>query len=229
MRFGKSMPRLEVTLGLLLLLGGTSLAQRADATEPLTITTLTLPRPELHHQYDFRLEARGGVSPLDWELVRGDLPPGMDLRADGTLSGAPTKLGEYRFAVAVRDSAKPAHQRNQEYTLRVVTPLLAEWTRFPEVKDQRIEGAIAVSNETERNFDLTLIVVAVNDTGRATTLGYQHFNLKSNTERQEIPFGENLPPGTYQVNVDVVAEVLATNTIYRVHLDRPPLQIVQGP
>src|SRR5262249_8699964 len=100
---------------------------------------------------------------------------------------------------------------------------------IPEVTEQRMEGAIKVSNESDHDFDLTMIAVAVNDIGRATALGYQHFTLRSNTADQEISFGENLPPGTYQVHVDVVAEVKQTNAIYRVHLDRPPLQILQGP
>jgi len=33
-----------------------------------------------------------------------------------------------------------------------------------------------------------------------------------------FPFGETLPYGPYQVNVDVVAEVAATNTIHGAHL-----------
>ena len=214
---------------LLLFLAEWGAAQKPQDAEPLSIATVTLPRPELRRQYYVRLEARGGLPPLDWELVRGELPPGIDLSTDGTLSGVPTKLGEYRFVVAVIDSAKPAHQRNQEFTLLVITPLLAEWTRIPEVTGQRIEGAIKVSNESDHDFDLTMIAVAVNDIGRATALGYQHFTLRSNTAGQEISFGENLPPGTYQVHVDVVAEVKQTNAIYRVHLDRPPLQILQGP
>ena len=34
----------------------------------------------------------------------------------------------------------------------------------------------------------------------------------------EIPFSENLPPGMYQLNVDAVAEVPESNTIYRARL-----------
>ncbi len=46
----------------------------------------------------------------------------------------------------------------------------------------------------------------------------------------EIPFGENLPYGSYQLNADVVAEVAATNSIYRARLvPKELLQIQQGP
>jgi len=202
-----------------------------DATppEPLTIANITLPRADFHHEYFFRLEAKGGSPPYTWEVTAGALPQGMALSSDGVLSGIPTQLGEYRFTVTVTDTGKPRQQRSQELTLRVITPLLAEWSRPAEVKGQRIEGAIKVSNDTEHDFDLTFIAVAVNEIGRATALGYQHFDLKRETEGLEIPFGENLPRGTYTVSVDVVAEVRETNTIYKVHLDSKPLQIVQGP
>ena len=45
----------------------------------------------------------------------------------------------------------------------------------------------------------------------------------------EIPFGENLPHGTYEVNVDAVAEVAATNTIHRARLVANKLDVQQGP
>ena len=51
-----------------------------------------------------------------------------------------------------------------------------------------------------------------------------------NTDEFEIPFGENLPFGAYDLNVDAVAEVAATNTIYRARLTTAEkLQVQQGP
>jgi hypothetical protein len=87
-----------------------------------------------------------------------------------------------------------------------------------------------VSNQTEQDFDFTFIALAVDPNGRATAVGYQHFILKKNTEEFEIPFGENLPLGAYDLNADAVAEVADTNAIYRVHLaTREKLQVQQGP
>ena len=63
-----------------------------------------------------------------------------------------------------------------------------------------------------------MVVLAVNENGRATAIGYQHFPLKQGASDFEIPFGENLPYGTYSVNVDVVGEVAASNSIYRARL-----------
>lgn len=128
------------------------------------------------------------------------------------------------------DSGKPAYQKKQPLVLTVVAPLLARWGRYPEVKGQRVEGSIVVSNQTEQDFDLTLIVLAVNEVGRATAIGYQHFLLKNNTLDQEVPFGDNLPYGEYELNADVVAEVAATNSIYRTRLvPSQKLHVLQGP
>ncbi len=87
-----------------------------------------------------------------------------------------------------------------------------------------------VSNQTGQDFDLTVIMMAVNDIGRATAIGYQHFTLKKDTTSLEIPFGENLPRGSYELNVDAVAEVAATNSIYRARLvPNEKFQVQEGP
>ena len=89
---------------------------------------------------------------------------------------------------------------------------------MPKVNGPRVEGSIKVSNQTEQDFDFTFIALAVDPTGRATAVGYQHFTLKKETDEFEIPFGENLPTGTYDLHADGIAEVAETNTIYRAHL-----------
>jgi Putative Ig domain len=204
-------------------------AQNSPPAEPLSIATTTLPRADLRHRYFSMLEAKGGTAPLTWEVSGGALPPGIELSPDGLLSGISTRLGDYQFLVTVTDSGKPKQRRSKELTLRVITPLLAEWSHPPHIEGQRIEGMVKVSNESERDFTLTFIAVAINQIQRATALGYQHFNLQHDTEDLEIPFGENLPPGTYTVNVDVIAEAPETNTVYKVQLQSQPLQIVPRP
>jgi len=222
---------------LLLLLLGTlaapeiSVAQQGAATgEPLVVQTTTLPKAYLRQHYEVRLEARGGITPLRWELTEGALPAGVVLGRDGVLSGAPTETGEFRFTVTLTDSGRPAAQRNQKLVLTVVAPLLAQWGRYPKVTGRRLEGSIIVSNQTEQDFDLTVIMMAVNEIGRATAIGYQRFTLKKDTTSLEIPFGENLPQGSYELNVDAVAEVAATNSIYRARLvPKEKFQVQEGP
>ncbi len=109
------------------------------------------------------------------------------------------------------------------------TPLKAEWGRKARVTGARIDGSLKVSNRTGRDFDLTVIVLAVNDIGRATAIGYQHFPLKKDTRDLEISFGDTLSPGNYAVNVDVVGEETISNRIFRARLVTGKEQVTQGP
>jgi hypothetical protein len=214
----------------LLLVPTRPLAQQSTARiEDIVIRTTTLPKIYIRQPARFELKAEGGVPPLRWQVTRGELPPGLTLSDDGVLSGVASKLGTYDFTLTVSDNSRPPHERSQNYSVRVTAPLLAEWSRPPKVNGQRIEGAIKVTNDTEEDFDLTEVVMAVNEIGRATAIGYQRFTLKAGTEEFEIPFGENLPFGAYDVNVDVVAEVAATNSIYRSRLVGEKLVVQQGP
>src|SRR5437016_991642 len=97
-------------------------------------------------------------------------------------------------------------------------PLAIHTVSLPKINGQRLECALRLANQTGQDFDLTVIALAVNEIGRATAVGYQHFTLRSDTEDVEIPFSESLPPGTYELNVDAVAEVPESNTIYRARL-----------
>ncbi len=205
-------------------------AQETRSTKSISLQTSLPLKAFVRQLYSVQLSAQGGTAPYTWQVAEGDLPPGVSLGRDGVLGGTLTAPGEFRFVVTITDAAKPAHQRNQPIVLRVLAPLLAQWSRPPRIVGQRIEGAIKVSNETEDEFDLTVIVLAVNEIGRATAIGYQRFPLKPNTTDVEIPFGENLPSGRYEINIDVVAEVTATNAIHRVRLVTPEkLQVNQEP
>jgi Putative Ig domain len=204
--------------------------QPAAPGAPLSVNTAILPKAFVRQPYQFQLRAEGGFSPFQWRISRGALPKGVALHDDGLLTGTPEEGGTFPFTVTVTDSGKPAHERNQELQLVVVAPLLAKWSEYPKVTGQRVEGSIKVSNQTEQDFDLTVVVLAVNETGRATALGYQHFTLKKDTDDVEIDFGDNLPRGGYQVNADVVGEVAETDTIHRARLVTPEkLRVVQGP
>ena len=91
-------------------------------------------------------------------------------------------------------------------------------------------GVIKVSNQTDNDFDLTVIVLAINEIGRATAVGYQHLTLKQGATDLQVSFAENLPAGAYDLNADVVAEVPATGAIYRARLvTTEKLQVREGP
>ncbi len=208
-----------------------STAQQGAATgEPIVVRTTTLPKGYLKRPYETHLEANGGITPLHWELTDGKAPAGISLSPEGLISGAPTEAGEFRFTVTVTDNGRPKAQRAQPLVLTIVAPLLVEWGHYPKVTGHRLEGSIKVSNQTEEDFDFTTVMMAVNESGRATAIGYQRIPLKKNTLGLEIPFGENLPRGAYDLNVDAVGEVAATNSIYRARLvPNEKMQVQQGP
>ena len=199
-----------------LLLTAHSVAQ--SSATALAVSSGPLPKAFLRQTYGYQLNAEGGIPPYRWTLATGDLPAGMSLDPKGLLAGAPQGTGDFHFTVTATDSSRPGNQRHQEFTLRVVAPLFVEWSHPPAIVGSRIEGSLRVSNNTDRDFDLTVVVLAINEMNRATAIGYQHLTLKKNASELEIVFGETLPRGNYIVNADAVGEVPAVNAIYRARL-----------
>jgi len=207
-----------------------SRAQQQTSATPLTFAPVTLPKVFVNSHFQFQLHAQGGPQPYQWRVTSGDLPPGIKLSHSGLIEGTPATTGEFHFVVSVTDSASPPAEASQLLTLKVTAPLIARWDRHPKINGQRIEGSVKVSNDTDYDFDLTFIVLAVNENSRAQAIGYQHFTLRKNTTDFVLPFGENVPVGSYQVHADVVGEVAAIHTIHRVHLEtKERLVLRQGP
>jgi hypothetical protein len=224
--------KLHCTCGigfLLLALAAHAQSNSGSSAGSLSIPVESLPTAALWQQYTFRLPASGGTGLYHWHLNGGVLPAGLKLAEDGELAGTPQESGEFEFGILLSDSDQPAKQLQKKFKLSLEAPLAVEWVRKAKVNGQRIEGSIKVSNHTGRDFDLTMVVLAVNETGRATAIGYQHFPLKMNTLDKEIPFGDTPSWGVYQVNVDVVAEEPVSNRIFRARLVVPKLAIIQGP
>lgn len=180
-----------------------------------------LPETYPNASYEVRLQAHGGVPVLHWRLEKGALPPGVKLENDGRLHGRPERTGEFQFTVSVRDGGQPQQAVQKAFVLRVRSALIVNWKAPAHVNGNRIEGSVQVSNTTPDDVDLTFIVLAVAENGRATAIGYQHFVMRRATIAQELPFGETLPRGGYVVHVDVVGEVAAKRLIYRERLQTP--------
>jgi hypothetical protein len=142
--------------------------------------------------------------------------------------GVVNQAGELDLLIQATDRTG-ARSQPKKFTLAVEPPLRADWLNKSKVNGNRIDGSVKVSNTTGRDFDLTFVVLAVNDIGRATAIGYQHFPLKKNTRDQELPFGDSLSSGNYVVNVDLVGEEPVSRTIFRSRLVAPKQTIAQSP
>lgn len=203
-------------------------AEAADDSGLVIREDSQLPNTYPHARYSVFFHAQGGGSALHWRMEKGPLPPGLKLDDNGLLHGEPERAGEFRFTIAVTEGGPKAVHK--EFVLRVVEALTLSWKAPARVNGNRIEGSVEVSNTTVDDVDLTFVVLAVAENGRATAIGYQHFPLRRATTQMELPFGESLPSGAYVVHVDVVGEVEKRNAIYRRRLQTPsPLRVTVGP
>ena len=202
-------------------------AQQPAPSAEVTVTTKDLPAGLWNH-YSFKLQATGGVGPYTWHLLSGKLPRKLEFRDFGVIEGTIDEQGTFELTLEAVDRAG-ARSKPKKLTLAVEPPLTATWSHKAQVDGRRIDGSIKVSNTSGRDFDLTFDVLAVNEIGRATAIGYQHFTLKKNTRDMELPFGDTLSRGDYVVNIDVVGEELTSTMIFRTRLVTPKETVTEGP
>src|ERR1700730_8123554 len=202
----------------------------AAQAPPLVIVDEALPTMDAGVEFHMLLHATGGVPPYVWSVAGSDLPEGVTLTPEGLLSGRAAKPGTFAITLKVEDSGHPAHTITKDFRAVVTASMLLEWLQPPKVHDNRIDGAVQVSNGSADTFDLTCIIVAVAENGRATAIGYEHFPLKAGATSRQIPFGNTLPHGGYVIHADAIAEIPARKAILRQRLQTPqPLQVIQGP
>jgi hypothetical protein len=193
---------------------GAALAQgRPLSLVPQAPTTAVIGRP-----YTQQLIATGGTEGYTWRVPADTLPPGLQLDSkSGLLSGAATAAGSFAFDVTVTDSAAPAATDTKRFIIDVPSALTLDWKQAPRAGKEGITGSVVVSNQTGHAVDLTVIIVAVNEVGKAFALAEQHFPLQAEADSPTISFGTNfvLPFGKYTLHADAVGEVASENQIYR--------------
>ncbi len=218
---------ITIIVGVMACFGGA--ASVAQAETPLAIADDSLPTMSAGEQFNFTFHGTGGAPPYLWR-VEGKLPDGLSMSAQGVLSGRPAKSGPLTIIVVLADSSHPSHPVQKSFQTAIVGTLVLEWLNAPTVNNDRIDGSVEVSNGSKDEFDLTVIIVAVAENGRATAIGYQRFPLKPGTTNFPITFGNTLPNGAYVIHADAVAEIPARNNILRQRLQTPgPLRISVGP
>jgi hypothetical protein len=179
--------------------------------------------------YTLPLVATGGSLPYTWQIAGGNLPPGLKLHPHaGSISGVPTTPGEYHVTLVLVDSGVPQMQLQRDLTIQVIAGLTVDWKEAPKVHGTAISGSAVVTNQTPNDLDLTVVIVAVNNIGRATALGYQHFKLAAQSSSPVIPFGSSPGLSTYYVRADAVAHRPGHQRIYRASLQTTdPLKVTQ--
>jgi large repetitive protein len=88
---------------------------------PLAVTTSTLLTGEGDLPYSATLTASGGGSAQQaWTVTAGQLPPGLTLSSNGTISGTPTTAGTYTFTATVSNGTSSS---SKSLTLTVIPGL----------------------------------------------------------------------------------------------------------
>jgi hypothetical protein len=77
-----------------------------SVASPLQIKTTSLPSGQVQTSYQATVAATGGITPYNWSVILGSLPPGLAVSAStGAISGKPTASGQYSFTLQAQDSA----------------------------------------------------------------------------------------------------------------------------
>jgi hypothetical protein len=94
--------------------------------------------------------ASGGTAPYTFAVAQGStLPPGLQLRPEGTLVGSPTQAGSYTFSVQVTDASSPPQSATAVVSLTVVPALSATATSLTtqgvvgQPFDQTLAGSVS--------------------------------------------------------------------------------------
>ena len=87
-------------------------------TVDLRVATSALPTAMAGRSYQTQLIAVGGQIPYEWSALSA--PPGLTLRADGSLTGTPEAAGGQTITVRVRDGL--GNSASKDLTLNVINP-----------------------------------------------------------------------------------------------------------
>lgn len=85
---------------------------------PLVIQTVSLGDTTAERPYSQTLQATGGVPPYSWSIASGSLGAGLNLSADGVISGTPVSPGTSVFVIRVTDSASQSITRTLAITVK---------------------------------------------------------------------------------------------------------------
>jgi choice-of-anchor C domain-containing protein len=92
------------------------------APAALAVATTSLPDATQGVPYHGSLTASGGEGPLRWSLTSGELPAGIALAADGTISGTPTAAGAQVVSATVSDTRGATATRSLSLRVEALPP-----------------------------------------------------------------------------------------------------------
>jgi len=98
----------------------------------LAITSNSLPNGIAGQAYSAAVGVFGGMTPYNFTIPFGALPPGIQLNATtGSFSGSPSNTGAYSFTVQVTDSSPIPNTFTRQFTVNIYSPLQISSTTLP--------------------------------------------------------------------------------------------------
>ena len=173
-----------------------------NGSSPVDIETLELSPVAEAQELMVQMEASGTTGKVTWSVLEGELPEGVELSADGVLSGAATTAGTYTFTVMVVDAKN--NGATQELTLMVKaggdTPPLMEELTGPDLKYSfQPNGVVSMWLEGEWRDDMT------GDTVEGVTETWT-VNDETVAKGDDGRVNYTVPAGTRSLAVKVVGE-----------------------
>lgn len=122
-------------------LPGTVLVSEGTIYDPVKITQDALPDVIVgRNMTQVRLQASGGKRPYRW--FAADLPFGLTLAVDGTLTGTVMKLGRFPINVSVQDAQNPSSIDNKTLYLNSKSDLSVKTTTVPSAQVGTLYGQL---------------------------------------------------------------------------------------
>ncbi|MBI5742121.1 MAG: cadherin-like domain-containing protein [Nitrospirae bacterium] len=95
-----------------------STSRIGGGSQPLSISTSSLPSATLDTPYSQTISTSGGTAPTGLSIISGTLPGGLSLTSSA-ISGTPTTTGTYNFTIKAQDSSSPAETATKALSITV--------------------------------------------------------------------------------------------------------------
>src|SRR5438067_7233886 len=149
-------------------------AQAPRSDRAFQILTSNLPLPEPGLEYKAELKVVGGKPPYSWAMLEQRLPAGLTFdSARGIIFGIPQSETQFSVLVQVSDSSEPPLTSTRLLVANPGPLLAIRWTDRPHISVDHLAGAARVKNGSKDNVDLTGVVGAVNEVGKAVEVRYE--------------------------------------------------------
>lgn len=185
---------------------GSSVVSLQVVCPVISISPATLPAGYPTMGYSQTLAASNGTAPFAWTLVSGNLPAGLSLAANGTISGTPTQLETQSFRVSATDAYGCEAEADVSLTIKGMTlgNLVFEDYDNDGIRDP---GETGVAGAVVELYDPGDDLVAGGSGGDADTLVAGPLTTDGSGAYQFT----DLTPGKYFVKVTAPADFLHTS------------------